>query len=388
MNIRIQPHLLKGEVDAIPSKSHGHRLLICGALAGKPEEVKVDIPSQDILATRECLNNLLSEDPILDCRESGSTLRFLLPVAMARSAHATFLRKGRLKDRPLSPLREEMERHGCIFQESADGSLGVTGPMTGGDYKLAGNVSSQFISGLLMALPLLPEGGNICLTTPLESAPYVDLTLQVLANFGIVVTEEDGNFSLPGNQTFVSPGLRQAEGDWSNGAFFLTAASLGSQVTCKGLDPLSKQGDKAIVQLLRLFHEEEERVVDVSQIPDLVPILSVKAALTPGVTRITNAARLRIKESDRLLAVAENLTALGGNVEALSDGLVIEGGSLKGGQVDGFNDHRIVMSMAIAATRCQGPVTIVGAEAVDKSYPTFFEEFRRLGGVFDEVDLG
>lgn len=393
MNIKIIPHLLRGTVPAIPSKSHGHRLLICAALAGSADSVRVDISSQDILATEECLHRISSgePDPILDCRESGSTLRFLLPVAMTKFSRATFLRRGRLKDRPLSPLQEEMEIHGCIFREESDGSLTVTGPLKGGEFSMAGNVSSQFISGLLMTLPLLPEGGKIRLTTALESAPYVDLTLQVLEDFGINIEQQEQVYTVPGNQTFVSPGFRQAEGDWSNAAFFLTASSLGSSVTCTGLNPASKQGDKAIVELLQQIDEnergEEEREIDATQIPDLVPILSVKAALTPGTTRITGAARLRIKESDRLSAMAKNITALGGDIHILPDGLLIHGGTLKGGTVGGYNDHRIVMSMAIAATCCQNPVIITDAEAVNKSYPTFFEEFRRLGGVIDEIDL-
>ncbi|MGI6257136.1 MAG: 3-phosphoshikimate 1-carboxyvinyltransferase [Anaerovoracaceae bacterium] len=386
MNIKIWPHLLQGEVPAIPSKSHGHRLLICAALAGAMETVQVDIPSQDILATRECLDRLRDPDPVLDCRESGSTLRFLLPIVMTGSHRATFLRKGRLKDRPLSPLKEEMEAHGCTFREDPQGKLFVTGPMRGGEFSLPGNVSSQFITGLLMALPLLPSGGHVRLTTPLQSAPYVDLTLQVLEEFGISVEVDDRTYTVAGNQSYISPGSRQAEGDWSNAAFFLTASSLGSSVTCTGLDQGSKQGDKAIVPLLSRMDREEYRQIDASQIPDLVPILAVKAALTPGTTRITNAERLRIKESDRLQVMAHNISTLGGDIRILPDGLLIQGGSLKGGEVDGAGDHRIVMSMAIAATRCQGPVTILGAEAVDKSYPTFFDEFRRLGGVIDEVE--
>lgn len=387
MKVVIEPGPLRGTVNAIPSKSHAHRLMIAAALTGGGVSVPVGDPSEDLLATRDCLARLTDAAPVLPCRESGSTLRFLLPVALALGDRAEFQGEGRLLSRPLSPLREEMEAHGCRF-ETARGKLRVQGPLESGVFRLAGDVSSQFVTGLLFALPLLPGDSLIELTSPLESSGYVDLTLDVLRAAGILVeaSEENGlpRFRVPGNQRYALPDGLAPEGDWSNGAVWLAANHVGfqSQVRVNGLPEDSLQGDRAIAALLRDFPGR----IDAAQIPDLVPVLAVVAAFRPGVTVIAGASRLRLKESDRIATTAALIQSLGGNVETTEDGLVLRGKPLlEGGEVDGAGDHRIVMAAALAAIACKNPVTISGAEAVRKSYPGFFRDYRSLGGNVHEL---
>jgi len=395
MNILIQPGPLKGTVSAIPSKSHGHRLLITAALSSPPGKVLLEETSEDLEATRNCLSALEEPTPVLPCRESGSTLRFLLPVAMARKEYVRFLGEGRLLQRPLSPLKEEMELHGCSFH-LGKGELEVNGRLQSGIYRLPGDVSSQYVTGLLFALPLLAEDSEILLTSPLESKGYVDMTLEVLGASGIHVEAAtqagalDSNgkplpkFIIPGNQKYLSPAETAPEGDWSNAAFWLAANYVGfaNRVSCAGLSQTSLQGDRVVAELLRDF----PNVIDGSQIPDLIPILAVVAAVRPGITTINHAERLRLKESDRLETTVRLIRDLGGDAEERPDGMVIRGKPLlRGGQVDGCNDHRIVMAAAIAATNCTGPVTIMGAEAVNKSYPGFFRDYKGLGGRINEL---
>ena len=402
MNVTIYPNKLSGTVTVPYSKSHSHRLLIAAYLAGDIEAVSLADPSaegtlttlsEDIAATKEALLALEKDAPVIDCRESGSTLRFMLPITMALKESASFTGAGKLPQRPLSPLWEQMEEHGCVMKHGEGPLIAeCSGRISGGDWFLPGDVSSQYITGLLYALPLTKEGGIIHLTTPLESAGYVDLTLKVLRDFGIII-EESGDpvrtYIIPGSQKYKVPKAATAEGadkitperDWSAAAFWLAANMKGSRISCPGLDIESAQGDKKIVELVC---DDALTEVDASQIPDLVPILSVLMALTPGTHRITHAERLRIKESDRLAAMAENISAVGGIIEETDDGLKIEGGTLKGGTVDGMNDHRIVMSMAIAAANAEGPITIKGAQAITKSYPAFFEDFKRAGGIVKE----
>ena len=249
--------------------------------------------------------------------------------------------------------------------------------LRGGEYHLPGDVSSQFFTGLLLALPLLAEDSELVADTPLESAPYIDLTISAMRAFGVSVEKTPRGFRIPGHQRYQTPGKVRVEGDWSGAAFWLAANALGSGVTVDGLDPASAQGDRAAQTL---FLPEALDVVDVRDVPDLMPALAAVMAAVPGKHRITGAARLRIKESDRLRAMAEVLRALGGCAEETSDGLAIEGRPLAGGTVDGCGDHRVVMSAAVLATACQGPVSILGAEAADKSYPGFFADFAALGG--------
>ena len=390
MDITIQPRKLSGQVQIIPSKSLAHRYLICAAFADRPTDLICPEISQDIEATVDCLNALGAEirrtrtgyavfplvssrsHAVLNCRESGSTLRFLLPIAGALGADILFKTEGRLSRRPLSPLWEEMQRMGCTLQWISEQELRVCGRLRPGDYYIDGGVSSQFITGLLFAAALLDGYSTIHITGIPESKPYIDMTQMAMARFGM----DTRNFSIRGGQTFRSPGSITVEGDWSNGAFWITANALDSQVQILGLDDESCQGDREIVRLLPLLKKEMPRI-SCEDIPDLVPILSVAAAIRQGAEFI-GIRRLRLKESDRVHAVTTMLHALGGKAEAAEDTLTVYGTGLRGGTVDAMNDHRIAMAAAIAATVCQESVTILGAECIQKSYPRFWEEYDRL----------
>jgi 3-phosphoshikimate 1-carboxyvinyltransferase len=392
MIARVQPGSLSGRIPAIASKSAAHRALLLAALADKPTLVSPEAHSEDIDATLGCLAALgafheRAKGGVLvkpgartpsgeaNCFESGSTLRFLIPLAAALGAATRFSGRGRLPERPLGPLTDALTAHGCRF-DAAKLPFSISGKLAGGEFRLPGDVSSQFITGLLMALPLA-GGGRILLTTPLESAGYVQMTASAMAHFGVPVRAVDGGWAVPEGR-YHSPGALSVEGDWSNAAFFLAA---GAEVT--GLDEASAQPDRAISGMLKAFRAPV-RTLDVRETPDLLPILAAVAAATPGETRFTGAARLRIKESDRLRAMAEGIRGIGGIAVEEPDGLTVRCGQPPaGGEVDAAGDHRIVMAFAIAATRCLGPVTIRGAEAARKSYPTFFEDFWRLGGRAD-----
>ncbi len=416
MDITITPRRLRGTLEAPPSKSAAHRALICAALCREGESVLHGLsPSQDILATLGVLRALGAKIDLCggtarvtgiisppqgaacDCRESGSTLRFLLPVAGALGVNATFLGAGNLPQRPYSLLAGQMERHGAAFSRSSGMPFSVIGRLRPGWYELAGDVSSQYVSGLLFALPLLERGSDIALSTPLQSAGYVEMTVAALRRFGVDIEARPYGWHIPGRQRYHKR-EETIEADYSNAAFWLSAGALGSPVACAGLDPDSPQGDRAIVRLLQDFGAtaggddplsvQGGRLhacrIDASQVPDLVPILAVVAALSEGETLIENAGRLRIKECDRLAAMADCLTRLGAKVCEGPDYLRISGApALRGGEVSGWGDHRIVMACAIAATRCEGPVTIRGAQAVEKSYPDFFTHYRNLGGKID-----
>ena len=412
------PSVLSGTVDAIPSKSDAHRKLICAALSREggtlPLRGKI---CDDIAATVRCLKALGSEitevpdglwvppvknvsAAILDCGESGSTLRFLLPIAMTVCEQVSVTGAGRLPDRPIRTLIEEMSSHGVQF--SADKlPFHMKNKMKGGLYEIPGNISSQFLTGLLFALPMCSEDSEIRLLTSLQSSAYVDMTLQSLRDFGaeIDVSEWDGFpvYYVKGSQVLHFPDSVDIEGDWSNAAFWLTAGAVSPDtvISVLGLNADSTQGDRAIAQILSdsgaqitfdgdsvssgssFTHKFD---VSMEEIPDLLPILAVRAAVGEGVSRFTNAGRLRLKESDRLSSVAELIRSLGGTAEESEDVLSVSGGQLQGGTVDAKNDHRLVMSAAIAATCCKNPVEILGAEAVNKSYPAFFDDYQKLGG--------
>lgn len=384
-------------IQIISSKSDAHRALICAALSKAPCQVIYDGTSKDIEATEKCLAALQAGQSDMYCGESGSTLRFLLPVMGALGHKAAFHMEGRLPERPLSPLYEELESHGCTLSPQGETPLTIEGQLQPGTYTLPGNISSQYISGLLFALPLLEGDSNIRLTSSLESAPYVDMTINVLTQFGIRIETTETGFTIPGKQVYKAPERYIVEGDWSNACFFLAAGALtegGIKVT--GLNPDSFQGDKAILDILKemgatVTAEADGIIVspgntlhgihiDVSQIPDMTPILSVLALAAEGTTTITGAARLRIKESDRLAAITETLTALGGHIEEQPDGLIIKGGSrLQGGIIHAHNDHRIAMMAAVASFISDAKVTIQGSDAVNKSYPAFFEIWKEAG---------
>jgi len=388
----ILPSALSGTIRAIPSKSMAHRLMICAALAQQNTDILCDGTSKDIEATRACLAAMKTGDP-LPCGESGSTLRFLLPVVCALGLETEFHMEGRLPQRPLHPLDAQLTAHGAVLTRPRPDVLRVSGKLTPGDYTLPGNVSSQFISGLLFALPLLDRPSTLIVTGTIESLPYIRMTLDALQQFGVPVTMEKTVFRIPANP-YRSPGTVGVEGDWSNAAFWLCAGALGSPVTVTGLNPDSLQGDKEIFHLLAAFgagtEQDGDRFtvspaplkamdIDASQIPDLVPILSVAAAAAEGTTRIYNAQRLRLKESDRIASVKAMLEALGAKAEELPDGLLIRGGiPLTGGTVDSCNDHRIAMAAAVASILCSGEVTVLQAEAVEKSYPNFWRDFQSL----------
>ena len=388
MDIRITPHTLTGAVTPPSSKSMGHRVVLAQTLSQNPGAILRLDDSKDIQATRRCVAALKKPPadgslPLLDCGESGSTLRFLIPVALAVAGGGVFTGQGRLMERPQQPYFDIFAEKG-IFYEQTDGTLTVRGRLTPGVYRLPGNVSSQFVTGLLYALPLLDGDSEVVMTSPLESRGYVDMTLDTLQQFGITVENESyTRFRIGGNQAYRGTDVT-VEADWSQAGFWYAAAFLDNPVTVEGMNPRSVQGDMAVADLYWRLARPGDTEIDIADCPDLLPPLAVMAAARSGTTQFVNAARLRIKESDRLATVGALLTALGCSVQEHPDALTVHGGtSLAGGTVDGANDHRIVMAAAIAATACAAPVTILGAEAVSKSYPTFWEDYKKLGGVFD-----
>ena len=383
MDITIQPGKLSGCVTAIPSKSQAHRLLICAAFADAPTTLLCPETNRDIEATADCLRALGAEitktaegyhispareipaGAYLNCCESGSTLRFMLPIVGALGVKATIKMEGRLPQRPLSPLWEEMERMGCSLSRPTSSTILCTGKLKPGTYTIAGNVSSQFITGLSLAFDLMDGPCVLHITEKLESVPYIEMTKAVLEMF-------------PDHH---SPGTVCVEGDWSNGAFFLAAQALGNNVTVENLNPDSTQGDRAAAFWLPKL--KKHCTISAADIPDLIPILAVTAACNKGAV-FTDIQRLRLKESDRVASVIAMLEALGGKAEATEKDLTVFGTGLCGGTVSSCNDHRIAMSAAIAATVCKQPVTILGAEAVNKSYPRFWDEYKRLGGKYEQ----
>ena len=395
MDICITPKKLYGNINAIPSKSQAHRMLICAAFSDQPTTLICPETNRDIEATANCLTALgagitwlsngyrvkpIEEVPFrasLPCQDSGSTLRFLLPIAGALGVDTVFQMTGRLPQRPLTPLWEEMERMGCTLTRPTADTIRCTGRLRSGEYAINGTVSSQFITGLLFALSLLPGQSRLQVLGKLESAPYVSMTLAAMERFGISCND----YCFPGNGRFHSPGTVTVEGDWSNAAFFLAAQALGSPIHVGNLNPDSPQGDRACARLLPEL--KDKLTISAADIPDLVPILAVTAAANQGAV-FTDIGRLRLKESDRVASVMDMLRALGGQAEADDTTLTVYGTGLHGGTVDSRNDHRIAMSAAIAATVCDSPVTILGAQCVEKSYPKFFTDYTSLGGQYEQ----
>ena len=395
MDICITPKKLYGNINAIPSKSQAHRMLICAAFSDQPTTLICPETNRDIEATANCLTALgagitwlsngyrvkpIEEVPFrasLPCQDSGSTLRFLLPIAGALGVDTVFQMTGRLPQRPLTPLWEEMERMGCTLTRPTADTIRCTGRLRSGEYAINGTISSQFITGLLFALSLLPGQSRLQVLGKLESAPYVSMTLAAMERFGISCND----YCFPGNGRFHSPGTVTVEGDWSNAAFFLAAQALGSPIQVGNLNPDSPQGDRVCARLLPEL--KDNLTISAADIPDLVPILAVTAAANQGAV-FTDIGRLRLKESDRVASVMDMLRALGGQAEADDTTLTVYGTGLHGGTVDSHNDHRIAMSAAIAATVCDSPVTILGAQCVEKSYPKFFTDYTSLGGQYEQ----
>lgn len=404
MDIKITPSPISGSIEGIASKSFAHRALICACLAKGKSKIKINTTSDDIEATVDCLRNLgaeiekygvtyevtpigaLPEKAKINCGESGSTIRFLLPVICALGINAEIHGSGRLPERPLSPLKEELIRMGAEISDVFP--LNISGKISAGEYALRGDVSSQFVTGLLMALSYL-GGGTIKLLPPVQSRPYIDITLEVLRTFGADIKEENNTFYID-KSPLVGCDFT-VEADWSNAAFPLC---MGAEV--KGLNPDSTQGDKAIIDVLKRmgasvsencgsFKADVSALhgcrIDASDIPDAVPVIAALAATANGETVIYNGERLRIKESDRIKTTSAMIRSLGGDITETDDGMIINGKPfLSGGETESFNDHRIAMAAAVASLRCQGDVIIRNAEAVNKSYPAFFEDFNKLGG--------
>lgn len=392
MDITIHPCSLSGVLKAIPSKSQAHRLLICAAFSDGPTDLICPETNQDIEATVSCLMALGASitrtpsgyqvQPIdqipqraeLHCRESGSTLRFMLPIVGALGVDTVLHMEGRLPKRPLSPMWEEMVRMGCSLSRPTEATIRCSGKLRPGAYSIDGSVSSQYITGLLFAASLIHGKSSLKITGRVESKPYIDLTRKALQKFGVDTEQETVGAQFP----FHTPGTVAVEGDWSNGAFFLAAKALGNDLEISGLEPDSPQGDRAVARILPELKEGFIEV-DASDIPDLVPILAVTAGALHG-ARFTNISRLRLKESDRVASVENMLRNLGAETSSDAQTLTVAPAKYHGCTIDAVGDHRIAMSAAIAATASSGPVTILGAQCVAKSYPSFWEEYSRLGG--------
>jgi 3-phosphoshikimate 1-carboxyvinyltransferase len=410
MDIKIIPGKLNGTVSIPSSKSMTHRVLIGAALAKGKSVISNVTFSKDIYATIDALkasgaditavgntvtvNGLCGRCPQnaeIDCCESGSTLRFMIPVTAALGINSVYKGQGRLPERPITPYLRELPQKGITFDYENTMPFTVSGKLLSGKYSLEGNISSQFITGLLFALPLLEGDSEIILTSPLESKPYADMTIESLKLFGIDIKETQKGYYIKGSQQYHSSDV-SVEGDYSQAAFFYVANALGSNVKIENLKKESTQGDKKIVEITENLCYNENNVpmgfsVNASDIPDLVPILAVLGTYCCDTSRISGAERLKIKESDRLTATAAAINALGGDVTPVNDGLIINNARLCGGSIDSCGDHRIAMCAAIAATICQEPVIIKNADSVEKSYPDFFRDYQNLGGIANVITV-
>ncbi len=418
--VKISPCSLNGTVTLPPSKSVAHRAIICAALSkGKSVISPIDL-SNDIKATISCMKNLGAEislkdkvltvdgthlfqnkDVVLDCGESGSTLRFLIPVAAAGSVNAEFIGRGLLPERPIGIYLDALPKKNVKCTTEGGLPLKIEGQLTSGIFEIPGNVSSQFITGLLLSLPLLDGDSEIILTSEAQSVGYIDMTLSVMKSFGVSAEPTSKGWKIKGGQQYRSTDYT-VEGDWSQAAFFMTAAALGGKITIDNLDLNSAQGDKACIDIYAKFgakidisengnitvtHDKLTGIhIDASDIPDMVPALAVMAALSEGTTVISGAERLRIKECDRLAAMRDGLSRLGADICETDDGLIINGVPIfHGAETEGYNDHRIVMSLSAAAVGCDGDIIISDMESINKSYPSYFEDFKKLGGKADVI---
>ena len=396
--VQLENSILKGKVEITPSKSAAHRALICSYLAGGGR-VEGIINSADMKATQGALKSLEEGNEIINCIESGSTLRFIIPIAAALGKSVTFKGSGRLPERPIGEYITLLEEHGVKCESNGFLPLKISGNLKSGCFKIRGDISSQYITGLLLSLPLLKEKSEIILTTPLQSKPYVDMTIKVLNDFGIDIIETENGYIIPENQSFKARDY-SVEGDWSQAAFFLAAGAIGGDVEVLNLDMNSAQGDKKIVELLKEFGADVEIKdgsvrakksalhgieINAADIPDMVPALSVVAANANGKTVIKNIERLRIKESDRVFSIVSNLERAGVKAKATDNEIIIEGAEIKGAELDGFNDHRIVMAFSVLALNAEGKTVITDAQSINKSYPSFFEDYNSLGGKADVI---
>lgn len=423
--VKIKPSKLKGRLKIPPSKSLCHRAVISASLSLGTSHLDNIIFSDDIIATSQAMSKLGAEIekigkdglkvegsfPValegeeLDCKESGSTLRFLIPISLLSDTDVCFIGRGKLVSRPLDSYYKIFDKQGIEYStDKGKLPLEIRGKLRSDEFEIEGDISSQFITGLLFTLPLLDGDSKINIIGELESKAYVDLTIDVLDKFGVEIINNDyKKFIIKGSQEYKARDYR-VEGDFSQAAFWLVGGILGESIESSGLNPDSLQGDMAIVDLIKkmggdlslkgsLFTSKESKTkgirIDVSQCPDIAPILTVLAAVSEGETRIINAARLRIKESDRIKAISTELNKLGADVKEVGDSLVIQGKkSLKGGKVDSWNDHRIAMSLAIASIKCTEEVILTNSDSVNKSYPHFWEDFKSLGGRIDEFNMG
>ena len=420
-DVKFSPFVPNGTVNVPPSKSDVHRAIICAAMANGVSRISPVALSNDIKATIGCIkalgadavleNNVLTVDgtnmyknktALLDCGESGSTLRFFIPIAAVGNINATFVGKGKLPQRPIGIFTEALPKAGTVCKTEGGLPLEIKGQLKSGIFEIPGNVSSQFITGLLLALPILEGDSEIVLTSPLESVGYTAMTIRTMKQSGVNIQATEKGWHIKGGQSYKTCDYT-TDGDWSQAAFFMVLGAVSGKVTVKGVAKDSTQGDKKCAEILARFGAKVTQLdnevtvekgelkaitVDASQIPDLVPVLSVCAAFADGTTKIINAERLRIKECDRLKATAELLNNLGGKVKELSDGLEITGVySLKGGNVNGYNDHRIVMSAAVCAARSDEDITATFAMSINKSYPDFYIDYNSIGGKANVLDL-
>ena len=409
MIAKIKKSQLNGEVAAIPSKSYAHRILMAGGLCEGETKINGLYPSKDVLATIQSMsvlgatyksckmsNSGFNHTASLNVGESGSTLRFLIPIVSAIGGEFTFICKGRLLERTNEELVKVLSSKGIEVKNGVD-NITVCGQLQSGEFRIRGDVSSQYISGLLMALPLVSGDSEIVLTTELSSKGYVDITLDILSKFGIEIEITDTGYKIKGGQKYVSCGEIDIEGDWSNSCFFLTYGVIAGGVTVYGLNENSKQGDRAFIEILQQMggniefsngdiicskSELKAVEVDVDGIPDAVPVLAIAMATASGKSILKNVARLKIKESDRVATVIEMLTKLGISAKEVDNSIEIIGGKLQFGVVNSHNDHRIAMASAIGGL-CGEGVDVIGADAVEKSYPSFFEDVVDLGGLLD-----
>lgn len=424
-NIIYQKPVLGGTVNIPPSKSVAHRAVICGALSNSDCTIFNIDKSSDMLATMNFIKAIgkdfeydyqsktlkivgNGQDPFanpteLNCIESGSTLRFVIPVMSALGISTKFTGSGRLPQRPIGLYKDILKG----VNTKGDGlPFYIDGKLESGDFEVRGDISSQFITGLLLALPLLKGDSKIILTSELQSKSYVDITIDVMKDFGVTVTETDFGYEVKGGQAYTAKDYT-VEGDWSQTAFFLAMGAFAKNpIRLSGLKKESKQGDKKCLEVFKNMLVKSQFIgedlviakpmgrptaisIDVGDIPDMVPALACVMALADGTSEITNAKRLRIKESDRLNAIANAINALGGEVTELEDGLIIKGVKrLNGTLVEGCNDHRIVMAMSSLTACCVGDIEVTDSHSINKSYPDFYKDYTKLGGGLHGIDLG